>query len=191
MEHNDVALLCLGRLLSNRKIAELRVPCYDDEHSGAAPEGWTRAVAFFEHTLGAADLIMDAAQRKLDLVVAEQAAVQPAPNVLPSEGLAQRILEARGVMLEAKRAQLEVKDSEHGFKLLIQHLGECTWDLLATEKKLENLGPRRIFAIQDYKMKMLQVWFREASTRWYGKRGTSGHTTMLIFEREEGVATTT
>ena len=179
-EHNDVGILCLGRLLSSPLIPELRVECFDRAHNGANPGGFKRAIALFENSKAAAKLVMDAAQEKYDLLVAaEQAAAVQLPTA--SSPLT---LKAKGVMLEAARAKLEVKDCVLGFKLLVQHLGECAWDALQTEKRLENLGPKTFFATQDYKMKMLQVWFREASTRWYGKRGTSGHTTMWIFERD-------
>jgi hypothetical protein len=55
------------------------------------------------------------------------------------------------------------------------------WDALVSDKKLTDLRPNHFMELQDYKMKLLQVWFREATTRWYGKRGISGHTSMITF----------
>ena len=65
------------------------------------------------------------------------------------------------------------------FQALIAHLQQCNWDELVTEKRLQTLPQGQYLEIQDYKMKLLEMWYREDSTKWYGKRGISGHPTMF------------
>ena len=81
----------------------------------------------------------------------------------------------------ARKVSVAVATSTRQCQRLIDHLAACRWDALVSDKKLTDLRPNHFMELQDYKMKLLQVWFREATTRWYGKRGISGHTSMITF----------
>ena len=83
----------------------------------------------------------------------------------------------------ALRVEAQVQACTRDWQLLIAHLAACKWDEFMTEKRLDELSELEFFDTQDYKMKLLQVWYRETSVQWYGKRGTSAHSAMWTFLR--------
>ena len=50
---------------------------------------------------------------------------------------------------------------------------------------LDNLIKDQVIEVQDYKMKLLQAFFREDTSKWFGKAGISCHGVMWRFLADE------
>jgi hypothetical protein len=74
-----------------------------------------------------------------------------------------------------------MQEGVHKIELLIGHIAQCRNDAIGDEAVLEELKEGEAFQVEDYKMKLLQAWFREDTTRWFGKAGISCHGTMWQF----------
>mmetsp|Transcript_62635 Transcript_62635/g.86090 ORF Transcript_62635/g.86090 Transcript_62635/m.86090 type:complete len:281 (-) Transcript_62635:113-955(-) len=69
--------------------------------------------------------------------------------------------------------------------LLVGHIGQTRNDALRQEMALDNLIKDQVIEVQDYKMKLLQAFFREDTSKWFGKAGISCHGVMWRFLADE------
>ena len=179
---------CLGQ----RNRPETQSDCFALHHLGNNPDGYERCIEFFERVLEAAQVLHRVATRQATLIGSNRrggsgtsgsnssgsnSSGSNSSNGAP--GTNTIAIEAELRKRKAAKLLLAVKVGIPKFQLLLSHLMQCKWDELVTEKRLQTLGQKQYSEIQDYKMKLLEMWYRKDSTQWYGKRGISGHTTMF------------